>query len=290
MASTWTLRDRSVDCGTRTLVMGVLNVTPDSFSDGGRFFEPAAAVRQALAMVAEGADLLDVGGESTRPGAEEVSDEEQIRRVVPIIREVSAATDVPISVDTRSAAVARAAVDAGASIVNDVSALLHDPEMAATCADLKCGVVLMHMRGTPDDMRSRTEYGDVVGEVTDELCDLHMAATGAGVDEDRIVVDPGIGFAKTAEQSFQLVAGLSALLELDRPILLGVSRKSFLGAILDDPPEKRTMGTAAAVTAGILAGASIVRVHEVGPMVKVARIADAIRFARGGRDPCSRIA
>jgi dihydropteroate synthase len=279
--------DRPLPVGERTLVMGVVNVTPDSFSDGGRHLEPEAAVRHGLRLVEEGADLLDVGGESTRPGAAGVSAEEQVRRVVPVIRELASAVDVPISVDTRSAAVAREALQAGASVVNDVSGLRHDPGMAGVCAEHGCAVVLMHMRGTPADMRERTDYDDVVADVVAELRGAMDAAVAAGVDPERIAVDPGIGFAKTAAQSFRLVADLGALAALGRPVVLGVSRKSFLGSVLDVPPEERLLGTAAAIVAGILAGARIVRVHDVRPTVQVARVADAIRHARGGPVPCS---
>jgi len=282
MTSTWTIGERTLDTGGRPLVMGVLNVTPDSFSDGGRFLEPDAAVAQARSMISTGADLLDVGGESTRPGADDIPDDEQIRRVVPVIRAIAAESDVPVSIDTRSAVVARAAVEAGAVIVNDVSALRHDPEMPASCAAMSCGVVLMHMRGTPHDMRERTGYDDVLAEVVSELREALDAAVAAGIARDRIAVDPGIGFAKTSAQSYALVAGLDALAVLERPVLLGVSRKSFLGEVLDVPPEKRTMGTAAAVTAGVLAGAGILRVHDVAEMAQVVAVATAIRDARKG--------
>jgi dihydropteroate synthase len=248
----------------RPRVMGVLNPTPDSFSDGGALPDVAAAVARGRALAAAGADLLDVGGESTRPGAAEVEAAEEAARVVPVIRALRDAVSIPLSVDTRKAAVARAALEAGAAAVNDVSGLA-DPEMARVVAEAGAGLVLMHMRGTPATMQSLASYADVVGEVGDELAAALERAAAAGVPRERVVVDPGLGFAKTAEQSLALLAGVPRLLaRLGRPLLLGPSRKSFLGPLLGGvPPAERDAGTAGACVAGLLGGARIFRVHDV---------------------------
>ena len=262
-------------------IVGVLNVTPDSFSDGGRYLEPDAGVEHALRLAAEGADVIDVGGESTRPGAPEVPVEEELRRVLPILERLArAGFPVPISIDTSRASVARAALDTGAAMVNDVRGLA-DPELAAVVAGAGVPVVLMHMRGTPRDMREMAVYGDVVAEVRTELGEAMARAIRAGVREDRIVLDPGIGFAKTAEQSVTVLARLSELAGLGRPILVGPSRKSFIGAITGAPAEERLAGTLAAVTAAVLGGATFVRVHDVGAARQAARVATALRASGG---------
>lgn len=277
------LRTRRFVVGQRTYIMGILNVTPDSFSDGEAYFEAPAAIERALAMVEEGADLIDVGGESTRPGAEEVPVEEELRRVLPVIRAVASQTDVPISIDTRKARVAAAAVEAGAQLVNDVSGLTYDPEMARTVARLGVGVVVMHMRGTPATMQQLTAYQDVVADSARELVQRLRLALDAGVEPDRIVVDPGFGFAKTAEQNYQLLARLREWHRRTQlpglppfPLLVGTSRKSFIGKVLGNvPPLQRLEGTAATVALAIAGGADIVRVHDVAAMRKVAAVADA---------------
>ena len=262
-------------------IVGVLNVTPDSFSDGGRYREPDAGFEHALRLAAEGADLIDIGGESTRPGAPEVSEEEELGRVIPVLERLAAARfPVPISVDTSRGAVARAALSLGASMVNDVRALA-DPELARVVAQAGAAVVLMHMRGTPRDMRDRAVYGDVVSEVRSELSGAMARAVRAGVREDRIVLDPGIGFAKTAEQSIELLARLPDLAVLGRPLLVGPSRKSFIGAITGAPAEERLAGTLAAVTAAVLGGATFIRVHDVAAARQAARVAAALRASGG---------
>jgi dihydropteroate synthase len=274
----WRVGDRRIPLA-RPLVMGILNVTPDSFSDGGHFLDPERALRRAEQMVEQGADLLDVGGESTRPGAAPVPIDEEIVRVAPVIRLLRERLPVPISVDTRRAEVAAAALAEGAEIVNDVSAL-GDPGMAREIARARAGLVLMHMRGTPADMQEHATYGDVVREVVAELRPRLSAARGAGIEAERVVVDPGIGFAKTAEHNLRLLAHLPALAELGRPILLGVSRKAFLGALLGGaPPEERVVATAAACVAGLLGGARIFRVHDVVPVRQALIVAEAIRAA-----------
>jgi dihydropteroate synthase len=263
----------------RPRVMGVLNVTPDSFSDGGGLPDAAAAVAHGLALAAAGADLLDVGGESTRPGAVPVGEDEEAARVVPVIRALRDAVGLPLTVDTRRASVAREALAAGAHVVNDVSAL-SDPRMAAAVAEAGAGVVLMHMRGTPETMQSLARYADVVEEVADELEVALARAAAAGIEAGRIVVDPGIGFAKTAEQSLTLIAGIPRLLvRLGRPLLLGVSRKSFLGPLLGGvPPRERDAGTAGACVAGLLRGARLFRVHDVRTARHALDVAHAIQL------------
>jgi dihydropteroate synthase len=259
--------------------MGILNVTPDSFSDGGRYFDPETAVAAGISMVRDGADLLDVGGESTRPGAELVAPEVEIDRVVPVIKRLVTEVGVPVSVDTRKHQVAEAAVGAGASIVNDVTAGEFDPQMLATVRDSGAGVVLMHMRGTPESMQGMVDYGDVVSEVASYLTQRLQAAADAGIDRDRLAIDPGLGFAKTSDQSLRLMRDVDAFLEAGRPVLVGPSRKSFIGHVLGTDVADRVEGTAGAVAWMAGRGAHIVRVHDVAPMVRVVRVVDAIRRA-----------
>ena len=264
--------------------MGVINVTPDSFADGGVRFDPDVAARDALLMVEQGADILDIGGESTRPGAPPLSADEELRRVEPVLERLRGRVDVPISIDTYKAAVAARALDLGAAIINDISALTYDPGLANVVASRGAAVVLMHNRGRSSDMYAFATYGDVAREVADELDASARRAEAAGITRDRILVDPGFGFAKRAEHTLAALAGLPTLAALGRPILTGPSRKSFLKIALGDvPPHQRVWGTAAAVTASILLGAHIVRVHDVAEMVQVARVADAIVKAHGPR-------
>jgi dihydropteroate synthase len=263
--------------------MGILNVTPDSFADGGRYRDPAAAVDAGLAQIEAGADLLDVGGESTRPGATPVPADEERARVLPVVRGLARQVRVPISIDTYKADVAAAALDAGAVVVNDVSGLAGDPAMAGVVARHRAALVLMHNRGRSETMYARAQYAEVVREVGAELEAAMAAAEAAGVARERIVLDPGVGFAKQAADSLRLVARLddAVFAALDRPLLLGPSRKSFLRVALGDrSPDEREWGTAAAVTACILGGAHIVRVHGVEAMTQVARVADALLNAR----------
>lgn len=264
----------------RTLVMGVLNVTPDSFSDGGRFFDRTAAIAHALEMVEEGADLLDIGGESTRPGAEHVPEDEELRRVLPVIEAVAAATEVPISIDTRKASVARKAVEAGASIVNDTGGEEADPGMPAVAAEMGAAIVFMHSRGTPATMRTLTDYSDVVTDVAAFLQKAAEDLQAAGVPRESIVLDPGFGFAKTAEQNLELLDRLDEIVSVGYPVLAGTSRKSFIGAVLDLPEDQRVEGTSATVAWAIARGAHIVRVHDVRPITRVVRMCRAIRDGR----------
>jgi len=265
--------------GAGPFLMGVVNVTPDSFSDGGRYLDPEAALARAERLVAEGADLLDLGGESTRPGSAGVTAEQEMGRVVPVIEALRArGAALPISVDTAKAEVARAALRAGADLVNDVTGL-RDPEMARLVAEAGVPAVIMHTRGSPADMQSRATYRDVVAEVAAELEQALRAAVRAGVAEERIVLDPGIGFAKTALQSLALLAGLPRLRALGRPLLVGPSRKSFIGAVTGAPVDGRLPGTLAAVAACVLGGAEFLRVHDVAEARQAALLAAAVRRA-----------
>lgn len=265
------------EIGKRTLVMGILNVTPDSFSDGGQFVDPEAAVAHGMKMVDDGADIIDVGGESTRPGADPVSVEEEMARVVPVIRELAGKAGVAISVDTYSAEVARAALDAGADLVNDISGASFDPDMPALIAERRCPAVLMHIKGTPRDMQVNPIYDDLMAELNSYLRGRICALVDAGADEKLLMIDPGFGFGKTIEHNLELLRRLRELKSIGRPILVGTSRKSTIGKVLGDlPVEERLEGTAATVALSIANGADIVRVHDVKEMARVARMSDAV--------------
>lgn len=269
----------SFDFDRRAYVMGVLNVTPDSFSDGGKYFYMARAFERAIEMVEEGADIIDVGGQSTRPGSEAVSVQEEIRRTVPVIETLKGRTKVPIAIDTYRAEVARRALVSGASMVNDISGLRFDPEMAAAVAEHKVPVVIMHIKGTPRDMQANPRYEALIPEIMDYLREGIRIAEGAGIK--MVIVDPGIGFGKTFDHNLEIINNLQEFTLLERPLLVGPSRKAFIGKILGGaPPEDRLEGTAAAVAACVLKGANIVRVHDVKEMAKVVRVADAIRRER----------
>ena len=284
MTRAWHIRDRTLPIGQRTLIMGILNVTPDSFSDGDQFFSLDNALAHAEHMIAEGADIIDVGGESTRPGGEPVSVEDEINRVVPVIEALAARTDTPISVDTTKSEVARAALDAGAAIVNDISALRFDFYVADAVARAGAGLVLMHSRGTPATMHRLPPVADIMQEVTHSLRASINMAERRGVKRESIVIDPGIGFGKSQEQNLELIAKLDQLIAAfpDYQLLIGTSRKSFIGRILADesgtpaPPEDRLHGTMATITAAILKGAHIVRVHDVKAAAETIRVADSI--------------
>ena len=263
--------------GPRTLIMGILNVTPDSFSDGGLFFDTDDAIDHGVAMAEAGADILDVGGESTRPFSEPVSPEEELRRVVPVIEGLGRRLSVPVSIDTTKAEVARAALDAGAVIVNDVGALRLDPEMAGLIAARNVSVVLMHMQGLPKTMQLDSHYQDVVGEVKTFLADAVDGAEAAGINRSKIIVDPGIGFGKTVTHNLILIQGLPALQSLGVPVLIGPSRKSFITKLLGEGDDRRELGTQAAVSAAVLNGAHIVRVHDVARTKETLKLIDAIK-------------
>ncbi len=276
----WTARGHGFPIQERVLIMGVLNVTPDSFSDGGHYQCVDVAVARAEAIEAEGADLLDIGGESSRPGARPVSLDEELARVLPVVSALAGRIRIPISVDTTKAEVAQRALDAGAAVINDVSALRDDPGMADVVARSRAGLILMHMQGTPATMQDHPAYDAVVEEVRDFLRARIDAAVAAGIARERIAVDPGLGFGKTGEQSLALLNGLAVFQALGRPIVIGPSRKSFVGAVLERPVHEREWGTAATVAAGVLQGAHVVRVHAVAQMKDVARMAQAIRDAK----------
>lgn len=247
----------------RIIVMGVVNTTPDSFSDGGQFLDADRAVAQALRLAAEGADIIDIGGESTRPGAEPVAEEEEIRRVIPVIERLARASDVAISIDTVKARVAQLALQAGAKIVNDISALQADEEMAATVAQAGAGVILMHRRGTPQTMQANTNYDDLVAEVREALAQAIARAEDAGCDPRRIMIDPGIGFGKSLEGNLDLICSIKTFASLGKPVLIGASRKSFVGRITGAEAPDRLGGSLAAAVAAVLNGAAAVRAHDV---------------------------
>lgn len=277
----WRVGDRAIDCSARTHVMGIINVTPDSFSDRGRFFDPEVAVAAGVQMVEDGADFLDVGGESTRPGSDLVPGQQEIDRVVPVIKRLAGEVDVPVSVDTRKHEVATAAIDVGATIVNDVTAG-SDPSMFDVVREAGAAMVLMHMRGQPKTMQQLTDYRDVVGEVRDYVAERVEDAVAGGIDRERLAVDPGLGFAKTEEQSYRLMKEIRAFLSVARPVVVGPSRKSFIGKVLGTQVDERMEGTAGAVAWLAGQGAHIVRVHDVKAMVRVVRVVDAISRAAVG--------
>jgi dihydropteroate synthase len=289
MNRVWKIKGHLLPIGTRTLVMGILNVTPDSFSDGGEFFSFEKAIAHAEQMIAEGADIIDVGGESTRPGgAAIVSAEEELARVLPIIEELAKRFNVPISVDTTKASVARAALDAGAAIVNDISALRFEPDLADEVAQAGAGLVLMHSRGTSGALHGLPPIADIIEEVTSSLRSSIEIAEQRGVKRESIVIDPGIGFGKSHEQNIELIAKLEQIVAAfpDFPLLIGTSRKSFLGRILADadgapaPVEQRLNASLASMTIAVLKGAHLVRVHDVKATAETVRVANAISLAR----------
>ena len=270
---------RLLELGGRTLVMGIINVTPDSFSDGGLRFDPARAVAAGVQMAAEGADLVDVGGESTRPGAHALDAEEERRRVLPVIEGLVARVQIPISVDTYKAAIARDALGAGASLVNDISGLRYEPDLAEAVVTHRAPIILMHTRGRSKEMYKQAVYSEVVDEVLDELRESIAFAVDAGIAKDSILVDPGLGFAKEAAHNYEVLARLGEFSDLGRPVVAGPSRKGFLTRPLarEISADERDWPTAAAVTAAVLAGAHVVRVHAVREMIPVVRVADEIR-------------
>jgi dihydropteroate synthase len=274
----WHLRDRVLDPGNRPLVLGILNVTPDSFSDGGRYAATAAAVAHGLELVRQGADLLDIGGESSRPGAQPVPVEEELRRVVPVVRELARRTTVPLSVDTTKAEVARQALEAGAHVLNDITALRGDPILAEVVRAFRAGVILLHMQGTPETMQLSPTYGDVVTEVGHFLETRLQACADLGIAAGQVVLDPGIGFGKTAEHNLQLLARLGELSRLGRPVCLGVSRKGFLGKLLGRPAEERLAGSLAVVCHALARQAAhVLRVHDVAATRDAVEVFQALK-------------
>jgi len=274
------IKDYMMDFSQRTYIMGILNVTPDSFSDGGLYLSKDNAVRHALRMLEEGADIIDVGGESTRPGSNPVSVNEEIKRVIPVIEALREGVNIPISIDTYKAEVAEAAIRAGASIVNDISGLRFDKRMADIVARNGAGVVIMHIKGTPRDMQRNPVYKALIPEIMDYIREGIAIAQKAGVPDDKIIIDPGIGFGKTVEHNLEIIKRLNEFTGFEKPILIGPSRKSFIGKTLGGlPVTERLEGTASAVAIAIFNGANIIRVHDVREMVRVAKIADGIKYA-----------
>jgi dihydropteroate synthase len=275
------IRGRRFCLGPKTWLMGVVNVTPDSFSDGGACFEAGPAVEHGLRLACEGADILDIGGESTRPGSLPVPLAEELRRVLPVVQALRRQTGVLLSVDTTKAAVARAALEAGADIINDISGLRFDPEMAPVIAPSGAAVILMHMQGTPRTMQESPRYADLIGEIRSFLRERIREAEAAGIARDRVVVDPGIGFGKTAEHNLTLINRLGDFQELGRPVCVGVSRKAFIGRILGLPPSERLEGTIAAAVLSVSRGARLLRVHDVGAVSRAVRVAEAVLDSPG---------
>ena len=268
--------DHTLELGGRTLLMGTINVTPDSFSDGGRFYKTDQAIKQGELLASDGADILDVGGESTRPFSDPLNIEEELRRVIPVVSELAKRTSLPISIDTYKGQVAKAALDAGATMINDISGLRYDPELVQLAAASQVPLVLMHMQGSPGTMQLHPHYGSLFSEVIGFLEERIKFACEAGVSRDQIIVDPGIGFGKTVQHNLLLVKHLDSLATLSRPILLGTSRKSFIGAVLGKEVTEREPGTWATVCAGIIKGAHILRVHEVAICRQISDMVDAI--------------
>lgn len=272
-------RDYLLDIRKKTWIVGVLNITPDSFSDGGRFLDSGAAIDQAMRMVEEGADIVELGGESTRPGADAVPVDEELRRILPVLRELRPKLAIPVAVDTYKPEVARVALDEGADIINDVYGIRGEGRLASVVAEKRAGLVIMHMKGTPQDMQIEPRYNDVVGEVSAFLTDRVAFAEQKGVDPQSIIVDPGLGFGKRSQDNLALLRHLAALHRLGKPIMVGPSRKSLVGEVLKLPVEQRQHGTAACIAAAVLHGAAFVRVHEVRPCAQLVRMLDAIRGA-----------
>jgi dihydropteroate synthase len=270
------VNDQEYLLGQRTWIMGVLNITPDSFSDGGLYFDKDRAISRGLELAAEGADIIDVGGESTKPGSDPVPAEEELKRIIPVISALRAKTDVLISVDTTKSEIAEAAIEAGADIINDISAFRFDSRMPLLAAQKGVSVILMHMKGTPKTMQIDPSYVDLLAEIKSFLQEKIEAAQASGINKEKIIIDPGIGFGKSAEDNLILINNLSFLEELERPILIGTSRKSFLGSILNLPPLERSEGTIASAILSIIRGAHILRVHDVGSIKRATLVAESI--------------
>lgn len=276
MKLTW--KNFSLDFSKKTYITGILNVTPDSFADGGLYFDKSAAIERAYQIVEEGADIIDIGGESTRPGSEPISIKEELKRTIPVIEAISKKIKVPISIDTYKSEVAKAALDAGASMVNDISGLRFDPRMPDVVSEYKVPVVIMHIKGKPQDMQQNPVYEALIPEIIDYFRVGMKTAISAGVSEDKIIIDPGMGFGKTFDHNLEIINNLREFTFLEKPILIGPSRKAFIGKILGDvPATERLEGTAAAVSISIINGANVVRVHDVKETVKVAKVADAVK-------------
>ncbi|MGC9327150.1 MAG: dihydropteroate synthase [Candidatus Hinthialibacter sp.] len=277
MTSRWRCRDRSLEWGDRTLIMGIVNVTPDSFSDGGLFYDKANAIEHAYQLMADGADIIDVGGASSRPGAEPVPEREELRRVLPVVQEIAGVGRCPVSVDTFSYSVAARCLEAGACAINDITGLQNDSRLAGLAAENGAGLVLMHMRGTPQTMQSMTDYENVTEDIRSFFARQVETAKQAGVSDNQIVLDPGIGFSKTTIQNLEIIRHLHAVRLDHYPLLLGTSRKSFIGTITGAEPSHRLYGTLGAAAAGVMNGANIVRVHDVREIRQALLVVDSIK-------------
>ena len=275
----WRGRDEAWLLGEKTLLMGVLNVTPDSFSDGGKYLDREAAVSRARSMVEEGADIIDVGGESSRPGAEQIGLDEELTRTIPVVEALASELSTPISIDTTKAGVAKEAIEAGAEIINDISAMRFDPDMVEVAKKYKPALILMHMKGTPETMQKDVKYGDVISEIYNFFQERITFLIDKGVDLETIAIDPGIGFGKGLNDNLRIIKELGTFKALSRPVVLGPSRKSFIGQVLDLSVMERLEGTAAAIAVGVLGGGNILRVHDVKEMRRVVDVVDAIRNA-----------
>ncbi len=280
MGFTLSWSDYTLNLGQRTHIMGILNVTPDSFSDGGQYLELNKAIEHGLGMANDGADMIDVGGESTRPYSKKISVNEEIDRVIPVIEALSKDLTIPISIDTWKAEVAREALNAGASMINDISALRLDPNMAAIVSNAEVPLILMHLKGTPENMQQNPTYDDLISEILDFLKDAIKRSVTAGIKEDLIIVDPGIGFGKTFDDNLKIIKELFRFGLLQRPILLGTSNKSFIGHILDKEVHERDIGTMATIAAGVMNGAHIIRAHDVRKTLETVKITDSIKRGR----------
>lgn len=269
-------KSKNLDLSSRTHIMGILNITPDSFSDGGRFFKFNDAVRRGMKMAEEGADIIDIGGESTRPGSDPVTLEEELSRVIPVIESLAKRTDIPISIDTYKANVAKQALDAGAQMINDISALRYDPAMRKIAAQYNVPVVLMHIQGTPKNMQQNPSYEDVIGEIAGYLKESIQIAMEVGIEKEKIIIDPGIGFGKRLEDNLNILKNLKKFSILNCPILIGCSRKFFIGKILNLPADERLEGSLAALAVAVMNGANLVRVHDVKESKRVLEVVDAI--------------
>ncbi|MCP4682423.1 MAG: dihydropteroate synthase [Desulfobacterales bacterium] len=268
--------DHILDLNQKTHIMGVLNVTPDSFSDGGHYFKHDIAIEHGIEMARQGADIIDVGGESTRPYSQKISSSEELERVIPVIEALNKELDIPISIDTYKSKVAQKALKSGASIINDISALRFDPEMATIAANAKVPIILMHMKGIPQDMQDNPRYEDLIPEIITFFKDIIDRSITAGIREDLILVDPGIGFGKTFDDNLKIIKELRQFASLKKPLVLGTSNKAFIGHILDKAPHERDTGTMATIAAGVIGGADIVRVHNVKKAIETVKIVDAI--------------
>jgi len=272
-----------LDFSQKTYIMGILNVTPDSFSDGGQYFDKSTAIKRAIQMVEDGADIIDIGGESTRPGSQPLAIEEELRRTLPVIEALTKEINTPISIDTYKSEVAKRALDAGAAMVNDISGLRYDPEMPKVVSAYKVPVVIMHIKGLPKDMQKNPVYEALIPEIMDYLRESIRSAKESGIAEDMIIIDPGIGFGKTFEHNLEIIHSLYNFTLLEKPVLVGLSRKAFIGKILGDVPAgERLEGTAAAIAISIINGANIIRVHDVKEMIKVAKVADVVKSMKIG--------